>query len=173
MPITSHSLAQAVRAIPDFPKPGVIFRDISPLLNQHFRETIDLLSAQFTPNEWAEIDAIVGIESRGFILASGISYAQNKGLIIVRKPGKLPPPRLSVRYTLEYGEDELQMATNLKPQRVLIIDDVLATGGTLLGACELCTQCGHEIKGIGTLINLSGLNQFAWPNTPVRTLFTY
>lgn len=173
MPTTSQTLAQAVRAIPDFPKPGVTFRDISPLLNQHFRETIDLLSAQFTPEEWANIDAIVGIESRGFILASGMSYAQNKGLMIVRKPGKLPPPRHSVRYTLEYGEDELQMATNIDPQRVLIIDDVLATGGTLLGTCELCTQCGHEIKGIGTLINLPGLNKFSWPGAPVRSLFTY
>lgn len=132
-----------------------------------------MLSAQFTDNEWEEIDAIVGIESRGFILASGLSYAKDKGLIIVRKPGKLPPPKQSIRYTLEYGEDELQMATNLTPQRVLIIDDVLATGGTLKGTCALCTQCGHDIKGIATLINLTSLNQFDWPGTPFRSLITY
>lgn len=93
--------------------------------------------------------------------------------MIVRIPRKMPSPKHNARYTLEYVEDKLQMSTNLKPHRALIIDDVIATGGTLLGTCELCAQCGHEIKGIGTLINLPGLNQFTWPNTPIRSLFAY
>jgi len=85
------NLASHIRPHPDFPEPGVIFRDISPLLRDHFRDTIDLLAGQFSTAEWAGIDAVVGIESRGFILASGLAYARDKGLLIVRKPGKLPP----------------------------------------------------------------------------------
>ncbi len=162
-----------IRLHPDFPQPGVLFRDISPLLSTHFQATIDLLAAQFDASEWALVDAVVGIESRGFLLAAGLAYARGKGLLIVRKPGKLPPPLHTMAYTLEYGEDALQMAADLNAQRVLIVDDVLASGGTLTATCSLCEQAGHTIAGVTTLINLKNLNRFAWRDMPARSLFVY
>ncbi|XXF79893.1 adenine phosphoribosyltransferase [Myxococcaceae bacterium GXIMD 01537] len=171
--MSQTSLESAIRTIPDFPQQGVLFRDISPLLRKHFREAIDLLANQFSAAEWDGIDAVVGIESRGFILASGLAYARNKGLLIVRKPGKLPPPLHTVSYTLEYGEDSLEMASDTEAHRVLIIDDVLATGGTLRGTCNLCEKSGHAIAGIATLINLTGLNDFSWKGMRVRSPFNY
>jgi len=158
------NLASHIRPHPDFPEPGVIFRDISPLLRDHFRDTIDLLAGQFSTAEWAGIDAVVGIESRGFILASGLAYARDKGLLIVRKPGKLPPPLHTVSYSLEYGNDSLQMAASVDAHRVLIVDDVLATGGTLRATCHLC---------VTTLINLATLNQFNWNGLAARSPFIF
>lgn len=171
--MTKNELESAIRLIPDFPVPGVLFRDISPLLSKHFKAAIDLMAEQFSAAEWANIDAIVGIESRGFILASGLAYAKNKGLLIVRKPGKLPPPHHTVSYALEYGEDSLQIASYFSGQRVLIIDDVLATGGTLGGTCRLCEQAGHHIIGVSTLINLTALNTFSWGDMKPRSAFVY
>lgn len=171
--MTKDALESTIRLIPDFPIPGVLFRDISPLLSEHFRAAIDLMAEQFSVAEWANIDAVVGIESRGFILASGLAYAKNKGLLIVRKPGKLPLPHHTVTYALEYGEDSLQMASYFSGQRVLIIDDVLATGGTLGGTCRLCEQAGHDIAGMSTLINLGTLNTFSWEGMQVRSPFVY
>jgi adenine phosphoribosyltransferase len=171
--MTQSTLESMIRLFPDFPEPGVLFRDISPLLRGHFRETIDLIAAQFTAEEWAGIDAVVGIESRGFILASGLAYAKDKGLLIVRKPGKLPPPLHTVSYTLEYGEDSLQMASYFDGHRVLIVDDVLATGGTLRATCNLCEKSGHTVAGIATLINLTQLNQFEWQGMRARCPFVY
>ncbi len=171
--MTGAELEGLIRLHPDFPKPGILFRDISPLLGTHFHATIDLLAAQFNEPEWAAIDAIVGIESRGFILAAGLAYARRKGLLIVRKPGKLPPPLHTMSYTLEYGEDALQMASDVARQRVLVVDDVLASGGTLTATCSLCEKSGHSIAGITTLIDLKSLNRFAWRELAVRSLFAY
>jgi adenine phosphoribosyltransferase len=171
--MTKDSLESHIRPYPDFPEPGVIFRDISPLLRNHFRATIDLLAEQFSAEEWAGIDAVVGIESRGFILASGLAYACDKGLLIVRKPGKLPPPLHTVSYSLEYGHDSLQMASYFEGHRVLIVDDVLATGGTLRATCNLCEKSGHTIAGIMTLINLPALNDFEWNGLRARFPFSY
>ncbi len=166
-------LEKHIRCVPDFPQPGILFRDITPLLHDRFRDTIDEIAGLFLPEEWQEVDAIVGVESRGFILAAGLSYALGKGLLVVRKPGKLPPPRHSVPYALEYGTDTLQMSSHFPPQRVLIADDVLATGGTLRATCELCELCGHRIVGLTTLIDLEGLNDFSWQGLRIRSLFRY
>ncbi len=168
-----HWITKLIRDIPDYPQPGVTFRDITPLLHDRFRDTIDEIAGLFLPEEWQEVDAIVGVESRGFILAAGLSYALGKGLLVVRKPGKLPPPRHSVSYALEYGTDTLQMSSHFPPQRVLIADDVLATGGTLRATCELCELCGHRIVGLTTLIDLEGLNDFSWQGLRTRSLFRY
>lgn len=171
MPLSE--LERHIRCIPDFPQPGILFRDMTPLLHDRFRDTIDAVIALFSVEEWQGIDAIVGVESRGFILAGGLSYALDKGLLVVRKPGKLPPPHHTVSYALEYGQDSLQMSSNFTPQRVLIADDVLATGGTLRATCELCERCGHTVVGTATLINLAGLNDFAWNGLRNRALFSY
>ena len=171
--MNQDSLESHIRLYPDFPAPGVLFRDISPLLRNHFRATIDLLAEQFSTAEWAGIDAVVGIESRGFILASGLAYACNKGLLIVRKPGKLPPPLHTVSYALEYGTDSLEMASYFAGHRVLIVDDVLATGGTLGATCNLCEKSGHTVAGITTLINLRALNNFNWNGLAPRCPFNY
>ncbi len=166
-------LESFIRVIPNFPQPGILFRDISPLLRDYFRATIDLLIEQFDKSVWAEVDAIVGIESRGFILASGLAYAMHKGLLMVRKPGKLPPPHHSVNYSLEYGQDTLQMSSCFSAQKVLVVDDVLATGGTLLAACELCERAGHTVQGVMTLINLRAINDFRWKGMQAKSPFCY
>lgn len=158
---------------PDFPKPGILFRDISPLLKIRLKDTIDTMADLFSDAEWGDIDAIVGIESRGFILASAMAYARNKELLLVRKPGKLPPPVHTVSYTLEYGQDALQMSSQFAPSRVLVVDDVLATGGTLRATCQLCEQSGHRIAGIVTLIDLKALNDFRWGDIVPRACFRY
>lgn len=166
-------LEQYIRCVPDFPKQGILFRDITPLLNEQLSATIEALASLLSEEEWQTIDAIVGIESRGFIFASALAYAKNKGFLVVRKPHKLPPPVHQVSYDLEYGQDRLEISSQFKAQRVLIVDDVLATGGTLNAACQLCILAGHEIKHTMTLINLADLNQFTWQGVKPRTLFSY
>lgn len=166
-------LEAAIAVVPDFPKPGILFRDISPLLANHFSETISALAKRLTRDEWAEVDALVGIESRGFLLAAGLAQALGKGVILVRKPGKLPPPVLRQHYALEYGEDMLEMNASVTPRRVLLVDDVLATGGTLSATEALCQQAGHQILGALLLINLSTLNHYRCQGHPVRSLWTY
>ncbi len=171
--MTYAHLEQHIRCIPDFPQAGILFRDITPLLRNDLRATIDALGSLLSDEEWHNIDAIVGIESRGFILASALAYAKNKSFLVVRKPHKLPPPFHSVSYALEYGHDELQMSSQFSGQRVLIVDDVLATGGTLRAACELCEQSGHHIQQMVLLINLANLNSFCWATLKPRCLLTY
>lgn len=166
-------LEAAITRIPDFPRPGILFRDISPLLADHFPAAISALSDLLSPDEWAGVDALVGIESRGFLLAAGLAQALGKGVIIVRKPGKLPPPVLRQRYSLEYGEDTLEMNASVSPRRVLLVDDVLATGGTLRAAEALCRQAGHDIRGALLLINLAALNDYRCEGHPARSLWTY
>lgn len=168
-----HPLARFVRDVPDFPKPGILFRDITPLLREQFSATVDALAALLSEQEWQDIEAIAGIESRGFILASALAYARGKGLVLIRKPGKLPPPVHSLNYHLEYGSDGLQLSSTLPAQRLLLIDDVLATGGTLRAACALCTQGGHTLTHIMTLIDLAALNDFAWHGLRARSLLRY
>ena len=166
-------LEAAIALVPDFPKPGILFRDMSPLLADHFPSTIAALLNLLSADEWAQVDALVGIESRGFLLAAGLAQALGKGVIVVRKPGKLPPPVLRQRYALEYGEDTLEMNASVTPRRVLLIDDVLATGGTLRATEALCQQAGHSILGAVLLINLSALNDYRCQGHPARCLWTY
>lgn len=147
-----QDLKQFVVDIPDFPKPGILFRDISPLLRRHFAATIESLEALFTAHEWTAIDAIAGIESRGFILASALAERRGKGFVPIRKKGKLPPPVVDIAYELEYGTGVLEMQAG--QGRLLLVDDVLATGGTLAASTTLSRQAGYVVHGIGVLIDI-------------------
>lgn len=165
------SLRAYVNDVADFPKPGVMFRDISPLLRQHFAKTINAMAGLFSDEEWKNIDVIGGIESRGFILAAGLAAVKDRGFVKIRKKGKLPGPVAHRRYGLEYGEDALEMQYG--SGRMLIIDDVLATGGTLAAAAELAKESGHTVVGFACLINLTYLNNFSWSGFVPRTLIEY
>ncbi len=165
-------LKNLIAEIPDFPKPGVLFRDISPLLRTHFTETIDALSALCSSQEWQAIDLIAGIESRGFVFASALAYKQNKGFVKIRKPGKLPSVVGKVHYGLEYGESSLEMQAG-DGSKILIVDDVLATGGSMEAAADLAVKVGYEVAGLLCLINLCQLNQFQWRQMQCRSLIDF
>ncbi len=167
-----ENLRNYISEIPDFPKPGILFRDISPLLKYKFCETIDALSDLFTATEWAHFELIAGIESRGFLLAGALSYKHNKGLIKIRKPGKLPKIAGKIHYGLEYGESTLEMQQG-DGARLLIVDDLIATGGSLQAAAELAQQVGYQVAGLVTLINLTALNSFCWHELKCRSLINY
>lgn len=168
----SHPLAQYLEAVPDFPKPGILFQDISPLLKTHFVETIDALSALFTESEWNQIDDCVGIESRGFIFASALAYKHNKGFIKVRKPGKLPNIHSTMEYGLEYGSDKLEMQKG-NGNRVLILDDLIATGGSMGAAAALCEKVGYDVAGMACLVDLKALNSFQYNEMTVRSVIQF
>lgn len=156
-----------LRDIPDFPKPGILFKDVMPVLAdpQAFAAAIAELAA---PWRDARIDAVLAIEARGFLLGAPLAHALGAGLVPLRKPGKLPGEVREQRYALEYGEDALQVqAGALAPgARVLLVDDVLATGGTLAAACALAQRLQAEIAGAGVLLELAALGGRArWPVT--------
>jgi adenine phosphoribosyltransferase len=152
-----------VRDIPDFPKPGVVFKDITPLLDDHegFTAVVQALADAGRDDSGATVvDKVIGMEARGFILAAPVALALGVGFIPVRKPGKLPAATYSVSYTLEYGEETLEMHTDaLAPgERVLLVDDVLATGGTAVATAQLAEKCGAVVHGISVLMELSFLH---------------
>ena len=153
MDLKSH-----IRDIPDFPSPGILFRDITPLLGMPdaFKYVIDNIMDHYPSDEF---DCIVGIESRGFLLGAPIAYLMQKPLVLVRKQGKLPYDTLSVEYSLEYGSNimEIQVGDIAQGSRVLVVDDLLATGGTLKAAAELVEKCGATVVGMGLVIELNGL----------------
>ena len=152
-------LKQHIRHVPDFPKAGILFYDITTLLRDAdgFKMTIDLLS---TPHVGQGIDVVVGIESRGFILGAAVAERIGAGFIPIRKPGKLPSKAIKEIYDLEYGKDALEIHADAveKGQRVLIVDDVLATGGTAAAATQLVKKLGGTLHGLAFLIELVGLN---------------
>jgi len=152
-------LKQMIRSVPDFPKPGINYFDITTLLKapEGLKATIDSLAA---PYHGAGIDVVIGIESRGFILGSAVAQQIGTGFIPVRKPGKLPAKTIKEVYELEYGKDALEIHTDAiaKGQRVLIVDDVLATGGTAAATTRLVKQLGGELVGLAFLIELTFLN---------------
>jgi adenine phosphoribosyltransferase len=152
-------LKRLIRDIPDFPKPGILFRDITPLLADPsgLALSIELMA---NPFRGKGIDLVVGAESRGFIFGTAVACCLSAGFGLVRKPGKLPFKKLSMTYNLEYGTDTLEMHSDaiVKGQRVLIVDDVLATGGTMKACCDLVNQLGGDIAGIAVLTELVGLN---------------
>ncbi len=152
-------LKQMIRSVPDFPKPGINFYDITTLLKdpQGLKATIDSLAV---PYEAAGIDIVVGIESRGFILGSAVAQRIGAGFIPVRKAGKLPAKAIKEIYELEYGKDALEIHADAieQGQRVLIVDDVLATGGTAAAATRLVKQLGGALQGLAFLIELTFLN---------------
>ncbi len=151
-------LAKYIRDIPDFPKPGIMFKDITPLLADPaaFAEATRRLTAYY---ESKRIDAIAAAEARGFLLAAPLALALRKPLVPLRKPGKLPYRTYSLKYELEYGSAELQMHTDSITQgaRVLLIDDLLATGGTMLAGAQLIEQAGGEVASCGFLVELTFL----------------
>ena len=151
-------LKKLIRDIPDFPKPGILFRDITPLLADPsgLALSIELLA---NPYRGQHIDLVIGAESRGFIFGTAVACCLSAGFGLVRKPGKLPFKTISQTYALEYGVDSLFMhADTVRPgQRVLICDDVLATGGTMKACCDMVTQLGGQIVGVAVLIELAGL----------------
>jgi adenine phosphoribosyltransferase len=151
-------LRQYIRSIPDFPKPGILFRDITPLL-QHgpaFHEAIRRLAAR---HHGRKPDAVVAIESRGLIVGSALAFELGVGIIPVRKKGKLPHKTYQARYTLEYGEDTLEIHQDGLAQgaTVLLVDDLLATGGTMAATVRLIEQCGGRIVELAFLIELTAL----------------
>jgi adenine phosphoribosyltransferase len=155
----NHSdLASLIFPVPDYPKPGILFKDITPLLanGPALRKSIDLLAEIFRSHQ---SEAIAGIEARGFILGAAVANSLGIGFIPLRKPGKSPRAVHSVRYALEYGEDELQVHRDLVSEglRVGIIDDVLATGGTAAASIDLLNRAGSIVVGFGCLLELAGL----------------
>ncbi|HEY9813051.1 MAG TPA: adenine phosphoribosyltransferase [Candidatus Sericytochromatia bacterium] len=164
-----------IREIPDFPKPGILFRDITTLLRdpEGLRYTIDTLTENctgFAP------DYVVGMESRGFIFGAPLAYKLGAGFIPVRKPGKLPAAVHTVEYELEYGMDKLEMHQDaLRPgSRVLIVDDLIATGGTAAATASLVQQIGCELVGFGFIIELVDLSgRKLLPDIPIKTLFQF
>src|SRR5881397_72869 len=155
-PITP--LKRLIRDIPDFPKPGIVFRDITPLLADPsgLALSVELLA---NPFRGKNIDLVVGAESRGFIFGTAVACCLSAGFVLVRKPGKLPHKKVSKTYDLEYGKDTLEMHADaiVKGQRVLIVDDLLATGGTMKACVDLVRHLGGEVAGLAVLIELAGL----------------
>jgi adenine phosphoribosyltransferase len=152
-------LTRFIRNIPDFPKPGIQFKDITPLLAhpEAFQATVDRLAGQFAGQE---LRAVAAAEARGFLFAAPLALKLRVGLVPIRKPGKLPHSTVSLEYQLEYGTDRLEMHSDaLAPgHRILLVDDVLATGGTMRACCELVSQAGAEIVACAFVIELAFLN---------------
>jgi len=151
-------LSRCIRDIPDFPKPGILFKDITPLLADPtaFQHSIDLLSIRYAGEP---IDAIAAVEARGFLFAAPLALKLHKPLVPLRKPGKLPYRTYSLKYDLEYGSAELHMHVDgiTKGNRVLLVDDLLATGGTMAAGCKLVEQAGGIVAGVAFLVELGFL----------------
>lgn len=164
-------LEQLITLTPGFPKDGVVFRDISSLLATRFNDVIDVMSNLFTYGEIKDTDAFAGIDARGFIFAAGLAARHGKNMVMIRKDGKLPPPSFNEAYSLEYGSAVLE----LKPGagKVIVLDDVLATGGTLHAGANLCAKAGYEVTALATLIDLKFLNDFSWQGMKARSVWQY
>lgn len=164
------NLQSLIRDIPDFPKKGILFRDISPLLKNP--EAIEWMTHEFSKAcDLKNIDFIAGIESRGFILASLLAQKYQKGFIPLRKAGKLPPPVISESYDLEYGKATLEIAPG--KGKILLVDDVLATGGTLKAGISICEKAGYEVIQAAVLIDLCFLHQMRFKNEKIFSLIQY
>jgi adenine phosphoribosyltransferase len=171
------TLADSIRTIPDYPKPGIQFRDITTLLGdaRAFRRAIDELVHPFAGSK---IDKVAGIEARGFILGGAIAHQLSAGFVPIRKKGKLPHTTVRVAYSLEYGVDEMEMHTDavLRGERVILVDDLIATGGTAEGAVKLLTRMGAEVVAACFVIDLpelGGAAKLKALGVPVRTLIAF
>jgi adenine phosphoribosyltransferase len=157
--VSAESLRAKIREVPDFPKPGILFYDITTLLRDAaaFREAIELMTEPFKDDK---VDLVVGMESRGFIFSAPMALHLDAGFVPVRKLGKLPSETISVEYELEYGTNTLEVHRDAvgPRQRVLIVDDLLATGGTVMGTIELVQRLKGEIVGLSFLVELGFLN---------------
>lgn len=157
--LNSDQLKKLIREIPDFPKKGILFYDITTLLKDKsgYATLIDQLAEHYIGKQ---VDLILGMEARGFIFGPALAYRLNAGFVPVRKPGKLPAPTARVEYDLEYGSNALEVHNDAieKGQRVLIVDDLLATGGTAQATAKLATSLGADIAGLGFVVELDFLN---------------
>jgi adenine phosphoribosyltransferase len=172
---TIEQLRRLIRDIPDFPKKGILFRDITPLLADPagLALAIELLA---NPFRGKSVDLVVGAESRGFIFGTAVACCLSAGFSLVRKPGKLPHQKISMTYDLEYGKDTLEMHADavVRGQKVLIVDDLLATGGTMRACVDLVEQLGGDVVGVAVLIELQGLGGREKVNkSPVHAVIQY
>jgi adenine phosphoribosyltransferase len=169
-----EQLRSLIRDVPDFPEPGIIFKDIAPLLGD--AEGLQLsLQAMTAPYEGQRITHVAGIEARGFILATPVAVQIGAGFVPIRKPGKLPYKTVELTYDLEYGTDSIHAhADAVAPgDRVLIVDDVLATGGTAAAAVELIRRLGAEVVGVSVLVELAFLNGRSKIDVPIGAVIVY
>ncbi len=176
-PVLENDLKAAIRTIPDYPKPGIMFRDITTLLGnpRAFRRAVDEL---VQPWAGSKIDKIAGIEARGFIIGGAIAHQLSAGFIPIRKKGKLPHKSVSVAYSLEYGLDEMEMHEDAvgKGERVILVDDLIATGGTAEGAVKLLRQMGADVVAAVFMVDLpdlGGAAKLRALGVNVRTLVTF
>jgi adenine phosphoribosyltransferase len=176
-PTLENDLRATIRTIPDYPKPGIMFRDITTLLGdaRAFRRAVDELV-----QPWAgmKIDKVAGIEARGFILGGAVAHQVSAGFIPIRKKGKLPHKRVSIAYSLEYGLDEMEVHEDAvtKGERVILVDDLIATGGTAEGAVKLMRQLGANVLAACFVIDLpelGGADKLRKMDVPVRTLISF
>jgi len=172
-----HDLKAAIRTIPDYPKPGIMFRDITTLLGnaRAFRRAVDEL---VQPWAGSKIDKVAGIEARGFILGGAVAHQVSAGFVPIRKKGKLPHQTLRMTYALEYGTDEIEIHLDAiaKGERVVLVDDLIATGGTAEGAVKLLRQIGAEVLAASFIIDLpdlGGAERLRKLGVPVRTLVAF
>jgi len=172
-----HDLKESIRSIPDYPKPGIVFRDITTLLGdaRAFRRAVDELV-----QPWAgmKIDKVAGIEARGFILGGAVAHQVSAGFVPIRKKGKLPHKRVSIAYSLEYGLDEMEMHEDAveKGDRVILVDDLIATGGTAEGAVKLLRRLDADVLAACFIIDLpdlGGADKLRKHDVPVRTLIAF
>ena len=174
-PVDVGSLKALVRTVPDFPKPGILFYDITTLLKDKtgFAQLIDAMAAHYLSQK---IDLVLGIEARGFIFGPALAYRLNAGFVPVRKPRKLPAPVARVSYDLEYGTDTLEIHLDAiqRGQKVVLVDDLLATGGTMEATVKLVKQLGGEIAGLGFAVELDFLKgRDRFPDYDVFSLLHY
>jgi adenine phosphoribosyltransferase len=172
-----HDLKTAIRTIPNYPKPGIMFRDITTLLGdaRAFRRAVDEL---VQPWAGGKIDKVAGIEARGFILGGAVAHQVSAGFVPIRKKGKLPHQTVRMAYALEYGTDEMEIHVDAigKGERVVLVDDLIATGGTAEGAVKLLRQIGAEVLAACFIIDLpelGGADKLRALGVPVRTLVTF
>ena len=176
-PMQDFDLRSTIRSIPDYPKPGILFRDITTLLGnaRAFRRAVDEM---VQPWAGSKIDKVAGMEARGFILGGAVAHQVSAGFIPIRKKGKLPHKRVSIAYSLEYGLDEMEMHEDavVRGEKVILVDDLIATGGTAEGAVKLLKQQGADVLAACFVIDLpdlGGAEKIRQLGVPVRTLISF
>ena len=173
--ISLKELEEKIALYKDFPIEGVLFRDLTPVFKNHFKDIVNFMSELFDNEDLKNTYAFAGVESRGFILASALASKLNKGVVLIRKSNKLPGDVISESYSLEYGSDclEVQKNTDENHKNVIVVDDLLATGGTLTAALNLCAKAGYKVLDTAVCIDLKSLNSFSCNDKPAKSLYSY